>query len=352
MHPWNDTFYNYCQLFVKGEANFHNGAFHLMDNAYIEAASADIDNFIVYMGTNSGFNIKGNTNWDKYGEDFRGKYDHQGFAASGTKAYVRLGGTTTVSERMYALVLTGNITYAINNLVDLGANNSGVKPTHEFRTGTIEADFNKLAVTPKTKANECGATWKTNPPTEMNNVWTYAFEDNKVYGDYDMNDVVLKVREDESDASKLIVTLVAAGCEYDNKVYLGSTLITWGGKSEVHEALGVDKRTIVNTGWASATPVSTVIAKPSNFDFQTADFKIVPTIKGKDAEAIDIAKNGAPYGIVVPINWQYPTERTNICDAYDEDGHSFRSWSKSANHSDATDWYNNPTRNVMNVYNE
>ena len=186
----------------------------------------------------------------------------------------------------------------------------------------------------------------------MNNVWTYAFEDNKVYGDYDMNDVVLKVREDESDASKLIVTLVAAGCEYDNKVYLGSTLITWGGKSEVHEALGVDKRTIVNTGWASATPVSTVIAKPSNFDFQAADFKIVPTIKGEDAEAIDIAKNGAPYGIVVPVNWQYPTERTNICDAYDEDGHSFRSWSRSANHSVATDWYNNPTGNVMNVYNE
>ena len=135
-------------------------------------------------------------------------------------------------------------------------------------------------------------------------------------------------------------------------MYLGSTLITWGGKSEVHEALGVDKRTIVNTGWASATPVSTVIAKPSNFDFQAADFKIVPTIKGEDAEAIDIAKNGAPYGIVVPVNWQYPTERTNICDAYDEDGHSFRSWSRSANHSVATDWYNNPTGNVMNVYNE
>ena len=355
MHPWNDTFYNYCQLFVRGEANFHNGAFHLMDNAYIEAASADIDNFIVYMGNNSGFNIKGDTYWGLYGEDFRGKYDHQGFAASGTKAYVRLGGTTTVSERMYALVLTGNITYAINNLVDLGANNSGVRPTHEFRTGTVEADYSKLVVTPKAQTGQCGATWKIDPPTEVSNIWTYAFEDKKIGTDYDMNDVVLKVRENESNSNQLIVTLVAAGCEYDNLVYLGDQLITWNGKSEVHEALGVDKGTVVNTGWGTVkSTVSTTISKPSGFDFQEADFKIVPVIKGEETEAIGIAKFGNPYGIIVPVNWQYPTERTNICDAYDyvdaeKVKHSFRAWAKSSNHSEATDWYNHPTGSVMNV---
>ena len=355
MHPWNDTFYNYCQLFVKGNAHFHNGAFHLMDNAYIEAASADIDNFIVYMGNNSGFNIKGDTYWGLYGEDFRGKYDHQGFAASGTKAYVRLGGTTTVSERMYALVLTGNITYAINNLVDLGANNSGVRPTHEFRTGTVEADYSKLVVTPKAQTGECGATWRTDPPKEVSNIWTYAFEDKKIGTDYDMNDVVLKVRENESNSNQLIVTLVAAGCEYDNLVYLGNQLITWNGKSEVHEALGVDKGTVVNTGWGTVkSAVSTTISKPTGFDFQEADFKIVPVVKGEETEAIGIAKFGNPYGIIVPVNWQYPTERTNICDAYDyvdaeRVKHSFRAWAKSSNHSEATDWYNHPTGSVMNV---
>ena len=378
----NGTFYNYCQLIVKNNCNFTDGLFNMMQNSYAEFGTGLFNNFRVNMANNSGFNVKNGSKWGRQGADFISDHEMQGFVATNdaAKVYVRLGGLTQVpAYKGYAFNVKGaNLTLAYENMkfyknyseIGIYSTFDGVSYWDETTAEQLAANsdedktwnlhnvtkiitgenFKKAGFSIKT--GQCAATWTYDPPQEMNNVWTYAFEDNKVYGDYDMNDVVLKVREDESDASKLIVTLVAAGCEYDNKVYLGSTLITWGGKSEVHEALGVDKRTIVNTGWASATPVSTVIAKPSNFDFQAADFKIVPTIKGEDAEAIDIAKNGAPYGIVVPVNWQYPTERTNICDAYDEDGHSFRSWSRSANHSVATDWYNNPTGNVMNVYNE
>ena len=376
----NGTFYNYCQLIVKNNCNFTDGLFNMMQNSYAEFGTGLFNNFRVNMANNSGFNVKNGSKWGRQGADFIGAHEMQGFIATNdaAKVYVRLGGLTQVPAYTgYAFNVRGaNLTLAYEDMKFYkGFNEIGVHTTFDAASYWSETTAEQLAANSdgdktwnihnvtkiitgdnfrktgfSTKPGQCAATWTYDPPQEVNNIWTYAFEDNKVYGDYDMNDVVLKVREDENDASKLIVTLVAAGCEYDNKVYLGSTLISWDGKTEVHEALGVEKGAIVNTGWkTTATPVSATISKPANFDFQTADFKIVPTIKGEDAEAIDIAKNGAPYGIVIPINWQYPTERTNICDAYDEEGHSFRAWAKSSNHSVVTDWYNHPTGSVMNV---
>lgn len=350
----NATFYNYCQLIVKGNAHMYDGEFNLMTNSYTEAATADFDNFIVNMGSNSGFNVKGNTDWAAQGD---GTY--QGFRstnASNENMYVRLGGTTTVAGHLHSLEITGNITYAINNLVDLGANNSGVKPTHVFNEGTTEAKFSEL--TPTVSATDCGANWgdtviiDTIPVNPQ--IWTYAFEDNTLKGDYDMNDVVLKVSEDPNDDTKLIVRLVAAGCEFDNNVYLNDEEILWTNASgvqtsEVHEAFGVGKGVMVNTGNRATTAniVTTTINKPANFDFQTANFSVVPSGGESKGQHIRIATSGYPCGIVVPIDWAYPTERTNICTAYEEEGHSFGEWATTADHSVAKDWYNHPTGSVM-----
>ena len=75
-------------------------------------------------------------------------------------------------------------------------------------------------------------------------VWTYAFEDTPL-GDYDLNDVVLKVSENVKDTTKLEVRLCCAGASFDLYVYLGETPV-FNGK-EVDAALGQNRGLLLNT---------------------------------------------------------------------------------------------------------
>ena len=358
---WNGTYYNYCNLIVEDDAYLHDGRFNLMSGGYMEAASADCNNFQVYMGGNAGFNIKGDNTWGAQGDG-----TFQGFKATGNNNYVRLGGTTTVAEHKYSLQTTGNITIAFNNLVDLGANNSGVWPTVQLNEGKTEVDFS--ALNPTYSETDCGATWSNNPPVVTpvveNQTWTYAFEDNTTKCDFDMNDVVIQVKENSSNSSKLDVTLVAAGCEYDNYVYLGSTRISWANGAEVHAALGATSRTMVNTGRGEDLDAVTVtIDKPStNFDFQNADFKIRPFKVGANPDDlsqsvsndyIGIVKEGnpsglakAPLGIAIPAKWKWPKERVNITNAYE----GFVAWGSQVDltlRAEEGGWYQEPTTGLV-----
>ena len=191
------------------------------------------------------------------------------------------------------------------------------------------------------------------PPVEPT-VWSYAFEDNRARCDFDMNDVVLRVNINKDDDSKFDVTLVAAGCEYDNYVYLGedTTPIQWANGSEVHDALGAAKGQMINTGrGVSKTPVTVTISR-NGFNPESAPFKIWPykkdgefgnTADQKETTPIPVTQlegsGKAPLGIIVPNKWAWPTERTIITEAYSQ----FVKWATNAVHVEATDWYNHPT---------
>jgi hypothetical protein len=193
---------------------------------------------------------------------------------------------------------------------------------------------------------------------EDNLSYSYAFEDNRLRCDFDLNDVVLRVKVNESDDTKFDVTLVAAGCEYDNYVFLGDQLITWPHGSEVHDALGADKGEMVNTGkGVTKTPVTVTIPRNGN-NPEAADFKIWPYKKGgvygntadqKETTPILIAqlegRGKAPVGIIVPGKWAWPTERTIITEAYSQ----FVKWASNAVHVEAQDWYKYPTSNKVVV---
>jgi len=159
----NATFYNYCQLFITGNAHMYDGELNLMNNSYTEAATAEFNNFIVNMGSNSGINIKGATDWKAQGD---GTY--QGFrvfdGASGS--YVRLGGKATVASHKRTLSISSGITYNIKeieiikngNVVteqQLKDNQDGDYPVLDLNGTKAES----LTVTPNT--NSCGATWST-----------------------------------------------------------------------------------------------------------------------------------------------------------------------------------------------
>ena len=366
IQAWNGTYYNYCQLIVENDAYLHDGLFNLMPGGYMEAASADCNNFQVYMGGNTGFNIKGDNIWGAQGDGY-----YQGFFSSGTNNYVRLGGNTVVAEHRYSLQTAGNITIGINCLVDLGANNCGVWPTTQLNEGYTLVSFSDL--NPTYNSTDCGANWSGNPsvvtPVVENQTWTYAFEDNTTKCDFDMNDVVIQVKENSSNSNKLDVTLVAAGCEYDNYVYLGDTRIIWPNGAEVHAAFGAPSKTMVNTGRGRGVDlpaVTVTIDKPSaDFDFQNADFKIRPFKIGADPDDlsksvsndyIGIVKEGnpsglaqAPLGIAIPDKWKWPKERINITNAYE----GFVAWGKQTDltlRAETGGWYQNPTADM--VYDE
>ena len=356
----NATFYNYCQLKVIGNAHMYDGEFNLMSGSYTEAGTAEFDNFIVNMKGNSGFNVLGDSYFGPQGDG-----TFQGFKATGSNNYVRLGGTTSVAEHMYSLETSGNITIAFNNLVDLGANNSGVQPTIQLNEGTTRVDFSEL--NPTYNSTDCGATWSNNPPvvipTIENISWTYAFEDNKTKCDFDLNDVVIQVRESEADDTKLIVKLVAAGCQYDNYVWLGETPIVWAGGAEVHDAFGAGHGVMINTGnnkGVDMAPVEVTIDKPANFDFQNADFKIRPfrinSNPNDEANAVDgyitIVKEGVdaglwgPLGLAIPAKWKWPKERYTVNYAYP----LFTDWGKQADltlRADEAGWYEHPESGLV-----
>ena len=356
----NATFYNYCQLLVKGNAHMYDGEFNLMSGSYTEAATADFDNFIVNMGGNSGFNVLGNNTWAAQGDG-----TFQGFKATGTNNYVRLGGNTTVAGHLKSLETSGTITLAYNNIIDQGAGNSGVQPTYQFNEGTTKVKFSEL--NPTYNTTNCGASWNGEPsidePVTENQTWTYAFEDNKTRCDFDLNDVVIQVRESETNAKKLIVKLVAAGCEYDNYVWLGETPIVWEGGAEVHDAFGVTHGVMVNTGnnkGVDKTPVEVTIDKPTNFDFQNADFRIRPfrinSNPNDEANAtsgyITIVKEGngkelwGPLGLAIPAKWKWPKERNTINYAYP----AFTEWGKSSDltlRPGLSGWYENPASGLV-----
>lgn len=170
-------------------------------------------------------------------------------------------------------------------------------------------------------------------------VWSYAFEDTPL-GDYDMNDVVIKVSyhydeaTQKADESKLDVTLCCTGATLGLKVYLNKTAL-FGGE-EVHKALGRTVPELVNTGAGpDADSYTVTIDTPANFEFGTADFWIEsPRVPG----GVHIAKKGQdPHGIVIPADWAWPTEYTCIKDAYP----SFIEFAKDASTKDETilNWY-------------
>ena len=361
---WNSTFYNYCQLFVHGQAYMHDGQFNLKSGSYAEIETAIVNNFQINMYGNTGLNIKGDNSWLGQGDN-----TYQGFKAYGENNYVRLGGTTSVDQHHLTLVAEGKIFIGFNNLYAPNNDNPYDGPYVDLRENTKRVDFSEL--NPTYSENDCGATWTADPqietPVVENQTWTYAFEDNKTRCDFDMNDVVIQVRENEENENELIVTLVAAGCEYDNYVWLGHNIIEWPKGKEVHDAFGVNHGVMVNTGNGKGVdldPVSITIPKPANFDFQNPGFKIRafkinsdPTNEDNARSSfVEIVQEGnpsglpqAPVGIAIPDKWKWPKERVNVTNAYE----GFIAWGSQDNlalRAEDGGWYKEPAAN--SVYGE
>lgn len=230
--------------------------------------------------------------------------------------------------------------------------------------------------TASTDASDCAPAFTPNIPVvvyETLKVYTYAFEDQTVNTDYDMNDVVLKVNYHVTeqgtganagkviyDKTKLDVKLVAAGATFNIKVKIGNTYL-FGGK-EIHDALNVDPGVMVNTGSGSQTAnpaVENGISIPAGWN---GDFTKLPvSIEVLSTSTTYVFPNTDlyPHAVMVPTDWAWPQERVNVQVAYpgtssaskvtinnvEVPNNSFRAWggTPAASRTSAMNgWYNNP----------
>ena len=233
--------------------------------------------------------------------------------------------------------VTGNLNIYVGSFT--GANVEGFKEAWNLNmaAGSGAKMVGKAAFnTAPTDPSDCSPGFTPNIPEiiwEDLKVYTYAFEDQTVGSDYDMNDVVLKVNyhvtntnaetgEVEYDKTKLDVLLVAAGATYNIKVKIGETYLFGG--TEIHDKFGVSKGVMVNTGNGkaqTASPQSDEVPVPAGLADEDGniDFNELPvTIEVLSTDKTYVFPNTDlyPHAVMVPTDWAWPTERTNVREAY------------------------------------
>ena len=361
----NSTFYNYCQLIVTGNAHMYDGEFNLMNNSYTEAATAEFDNFIVNMGSNSGINIKGATNWIAQGD---GTY--QGFrvfdGASGS--YVRLGGKATVASHKRTLSISSGITYFINEIEiikngsvvteqQLKDNQDGDYPVLDLNGTKAE----NLTVIPNTTS--CGATWSIGGGGSGGSANT---ETIRVMGedltintnsDFDFNDVVFDVTWGKGNEEATIV-LKAAGGE------LPIYIVRDDDELEIHALFananpgsGITQKTMINTatGLHNEYKCPQITLKKSNNDSVNWDaenihdfassIKIIVYKKGSEF-ILNAPKGDVPSKIAVGTDFEWCDERQDIDKKYFSNNPEKGKFSKYVSgQGDWNNWYHNDVNN-------
>lgn len=383
---WNGTMYNFCSMFVTGDALMSNGQFYQMNGSYMEANRGVFNNFQFIMANGSGVNIKSGSLWGRDGADFRGKYAwaHQGFVAvdDNAKAWVRLGGNSKILDHKGSAfhVEGANMTFGYedvkfystiyywsgdwNNTVNQFANESTAESLAEKKSENTTwdlhnvtkvytgDDFNKVTVTPK--SNDCGATWTISGggEDEIETIRVIA-EDltiNDYSKDFDFNDAVFDVNWNKT-KNKVSVKVLAAGGELT--MYIGGT------------AAGVDGVRTVNDYFAAANPNAGITAKTmintaagqhdqyNTFEYDLDSSEWSGTTIGEIAKSIYIRvmKSGelitltadqgkAASKIAVGTDYDWCDERQDIDEKFGgrfseyvqkKGGHSWNTWYKNQN---------------------
>ena len=317
----NDTFYNYCQLIVTGNAHMYDGEFNLMPNSYTEVATAEMDNFTVNMGGNTGINIKGAVRVIAQGAGI-----FQGFKNFGTNNYVLIGGKVTVDSHQKVFSAESGITYSIKEIeivrggsvvteAQLQEEKSGDYPVLDLQ-GT-EVPFGELTVTPKEFGQGCGASWNIPPVIVYQGSVMGEDLTAETDNDFDFNDVVFDWAF-SADKKTAYIRLRAAGGTLPLKI---GTAVGQG--EEVHALFGVSTSTMVNTGvGADGVTKEAVEFEITKTDgtFKNAGDIIVSvdkTSKGANGYMQMTGKIGeAPCLLFVPLNTKWVDEYENIEKAY------------------------------------
>ena len=347
----NNTFYNYCQLFVTDKFYLHDATFNNMSSSYAQAKYLDLGNYTVNLYDNAVLYVTDLL----YIAEGKGASLDNGFHGLGseyaivaaTQMDVRASSSKNIQflDRVY--YSWKNFRYVDgegNELTEAQANAiaaDGDKIIFYADEISRNVSFGELSIA-EPKEGECGGVeWNHGGgPTPQGFVYMLAYEDLGTKDDFDFNDIVLRVTH-TGGTSEGTVQLVAAGGTLKISIaYDGETLFTHNdvvmyatggaeGDYTIGQMPGTKTATIAMSDdftWTDENCLNkfTLNVKNSGGDFEKAI-------------SATTAAGYAPQCLVIPSgSWKWPTGRTSIKDAYPQ----FSGWvaDKTAN----TTWYNYP----------
>lgn len=184
--------------------------------------------------------------------------------------------------------------------------------------------------TAPTDPSDCAPGFTPNIPVVVNEekkVYTYAFEDQTLNTDYDLNDVVLKVNyhvtetneetgEVVYDKTQLDVQLVAAGATYEIKAKIGDNYLFEG--QEIHLAMGQNKGVMINTGGSASgvAPAECTVDVPAGWNGEFEELPVSIEVSTTNKTYAFPNDDIYPHVVMIPVDWAWPIERVNIKDAY------------------------------------
>ena len=387
----NARIFNGCQFYVKNDARIRNyegtnGSALIVGGELMFSSSEDGTSTPTYVGLEAGALVKCGTlynngtswsgptsgyaaleivnqidylNWEQDAPETGGYFENNIYVKSATWDNVPDGNgyhqTDASDAANYALSIAS---YKFFNIVANCRGNNGVTKVVDGNAELLPADSNfslgKTGCTPGFKG-------EGDPGETTTTVWSYAFEDTYL-GDYDLNDVVLKVKEN---GDNIDVWLVAAGATLDLEIrlydydetkaneehpYYGSTYTTlsYNNETEIHKMWNVEPGTMINTGLgANVIPIRIAQLPTSQYEADKLRF----TIKSNVWEVFLSGSGTGPYGVMIPWDWKWPTERVRITKAYNktnsgetEPNQSFTNFMENAGHAEL--WYKYPTGSV------
>lgn len=172
--------------------------------------------------------------------------------------------------------------------------------------------------------------------------WTVGYEDMGTTGDFDFNDVVIKVIPNTAQKAKIYVCATGgvSTAEFHYKSPTGD--VNFG---SIHNYMP----TMCNTG-------STLTHKPVLLgEVDWPDGYTMPTdahrfyLKVNNQEVCVSSQTGvAPKAICVQGDWQWPLERVSLVTSYN----MLNRWATNINDTEARDWYNHPNKEMVVTLNK
>lgn len=322
---------NNCKLLVgvgyKGDGEFElNSSVTFENSGYVACKKAEWGQGNIVMTSGAVFKVEGKA-------EYNSNFTVQG-PSGGKDAYLIMGEAKyddhTGSNNKYE----GNLIVVCDNYFSNSKTNLPQPINKPIATSnSIKIDL------PATECSD-GHHQEVVPPTPVaKQVYTYVFEDmTREAGDFDFNDVVLKVTVPDA-SGNATVTLFAAGAAKNLKVGFNDKSNNSNSKSdlfgEVHAAMGCDPGTLINTGSGpngtrverNITVTGTLKDNGDLYIYDESNIQIHIASRARPESTYP------PYGLCIPGDWEFPRERNQITGLY----HYFENWVQD--HTVYTRWY-------------
>lgn len=347
--------HNACYLKVIGDMHVYtqDGSPALTNDAYIECGSYYQDVSRMELSADAQLTVNGTATFQY--NCYRDKQD--GLISTAT------GGSWAVFKAN-KIVFTkttqhGSISYVGNLIVDCNdyperTSDSGLETGYNWSlfNGAKLATSGDGYTIPADGCREPYNPTKPDPTPEIPGSYIIACEDLGTTNDIDFNDIVIRVSHVSGQTTATVTPLAAGGTLKSNLLFKNRNL------GEIHYLINGStgesgEMEMLNTNYGGnnpgpGAPIEIEVATDFTLSYDNVNmggFSIVTYQKNSDSPINSVIirapeQGSAPQMILVPGNWQWPTERVQIYSAYPQ----FESWSQYGGLF--TDWYNNPMTNA------